>query len=120
MELSVQESLNVFYRHCISSNLAVSTIDNYRRSLVPYMLFLTQEEHIETIDKTTPDSVLKYLEYLRKRNLAGVTIADKYMVLKVFYNFLTEWEYIAENPMKHIRKPKYQRNTQGLSLHRKS
>lgn len=109
MELSVQESLNVFYRHCISSNLAVSTIDNYRRSLVPYMLFLTQEEHIETIDKTTPDSVLKYLEYLRKRNLAGVTIADKYMVLKVFYNFLTEWEYIAENPMKHIRKPKYQK-----------
>ena len=103
---TVQEVLKAFHRHCVGSNLAGSTLDNYRRNLVPYLLFLSQEHQINDITETTPEIILEYLGCLRKKNFSSITIADKYMVLKVFYNFLTEWEYLSKNPMEHLRKPK--------------
>lgn len=105
--ITVQEALNTFYRHCVSSNLACSTLDNYRRNLLPFVSFLSQwPGQMADVKTITPETILKYLEYLRQKALAGVTVADRYMVLKVFFNFLLEWEYIETSPMARIRKPK--------------
>lgn len=96
----------MFYRRCIGLNLSRSTLENYRKHLTDYLLFLSQTMDIETIAETTENTILQYLKSLKGRGLSPVTVLDRFIVLRVFYSFLVEWGYLESNPMEHLKKPK--------------
>lgn len=74
--------------------------------MTDYLLFLSQTKNIETIAETTNNTILQYLKSLRGKGLSPVTVSDRFIVLRVFYNFLVEWGYLESNPMEHLKKPK--------------
>ena len=74
--------------------------------MTDYLLFLSQTKNIETIAETTNNTILQYLKSLRGKGLSPVTVLDRFIVLRVFYNFLVEWGYLEINPMEHLKKPK--------------
>lgn len=74
--------------------------------MTDYLLFLSQTKNIETIAETTNNTILQYLKSLRGKGLSPVTVSDRFIVLRVFYNFLVEWGYLEINPMEHLKKPK--------------
>lgn len=86
--------------------MSESTLENYRKHLTDYLLFLSQTMDIKVIAETTENTILQYLRSLKGRGLSPVTVLDRFIVLRVFYNFLVTWGYLESNPMEHLKKPK--------------
>ena len=99
------EGTEIFYRRCVGLNLANSTLSSYQKNLLDFAYFLTQE-NVSDILKVKREDIFNYLNFLKRKNLSPITVADRYVVLRVFYNCLVQYDYLTESPLRHIRKPK--------------
>jgi site-specific recombinase XerD len=105
MNMKFIDGANLFYSRCVGLNLANSTILSYQKGLLDFAYFLT-EANISDILKVKPTDILNYLSYIKRKRLAPVTVADRYILLRAFYNFLVQYDYLTESPLRNIKKPK--------------
>jgi len=99
------EACNDFYRRCVGMNLSNNTIDSYRKDLLLFGKFMVASE-IKDVLKVSPNDILMYLDYVRNRGLAPISVADKFTSLRVFFNYLVQAERLLKSPLENMRKPK--------------
>jgi site-specific recombinase XerD len=95
----------MFYRRCVGLNLANSTIGSYRKDLLMFGDFMAAAG-LRDILKVSSNDVLMYLDYICRRGLSPVSVADKYTSLRVFFNYLVQTEHLLRSPLEHLHKPK--------------
>ncbi|MBU5444197.1 site-specific integrase [Paenibacillus sp. MSJ-34] len=77
-------------------NLSVTTLDRYTRTLTDFNNFCSEEE-IVNVEEVTANTVKKYLIYCQdKKGNNQTTKNSKLRVLKSFFNYLVESEYITD------------------------
>ena len=103
--------LNVkFLSKCNAENLANTTLDTYNYHIKDFIKFVSRynDLHIENINQNT---IIEYLAHLRKCNYQPVTIKDRFIVLKMFFDYLYKSNIITINPLSYIKLPKIPKKT---------
>lgn len=114
---SFSEAKALFLLHCRAKNLSKRTVPWYEEKLAYFERFLQQ--HYPDVDLTalTPALIKDFIceqqrrdnEKVKGRTLSSYTVAGIVRVLKVFFNFLNEEEYLETNPCGKIKVPKIQK-----------
>ena len=99
------EALQMFYRRCVGLNLSNATIGSYRKDLLLFGDFMNRSDLKDVLNVSSND-VLMYLDFVRRKGLSPVSVADKYTSLRVFYNYLVQTERLLKSPLEHLHKPK--------------
>lgn len=98
------EKIEEFITHLKASGRAASTATNYKYDLVRfYQWFQLFTDHTE-IERITSLDILAYRDDLIRRGRSPATINRKLSVIRSFLQYGLEQKWIAENPVKPIRK----------------
>lgn len=89
----------------IEKNCSPLTIENYKRDLEEFFLFLEQED-IKDVTSVEYFVARLFLTKLYERNLSKRTVARKISCLRSFYKFLVREEVARENPFSLVTLPK--------------
>ncbi len=113
MKIRVDEFLNYLN---VERGLAANTLEAYRRDLTCYTVFL-QQRGVADWPHTGRDHITDFMMARKEQGLAAVSIARNLAAIKVFYRFLVDQRYLAQNPTSTIDSPKlWQRLPDTLSV----
>ena len=103
--MKIAEAVQGFYRRCKAENLSTNTIKTYS------YLFHRAFHHFygqgkEEIEEINTDDIRKYLISLQDAGYSPHSICDVYRSLSCFFRWLHMENYVDENPMKLVKKPK--------------
>lgn len=111
---SLPKVFMAFYDDMMGDDKSFTTIDTYTNYVISFMNYITDgkpEEEFYT--KVTAPIIKKYLVSLRTRDIDGQTVragddiqATRWSALNTFFVFLTNNNYIKENPMAKTKRPK--------------
>jgi integrase/recombinase XerD len=79
-----------------------NTISWYQMCVGHYLQWCAEEAK----EYKKPDTIEDYLVKLRKSNLASSTVSGYFTALAAWFKWLYQREYIPDNPLRHIQKPK--------------
>lgn len=111
------EARRMFVLHCRAKNLSGRTIPWYEEKLKHFEAFV-KEKYPGMDAAAAPAAVIKeYVCFLqekengkaRGKKLSSYTVAGIVRVLKVFFKFLSDESYIAQNPCERVPIPKIQK-----------
>ena len=106
--MKIAEALQGFYRRCKAENLSINTIKTY--SYLFHRAFRYFNGHgKERIEEIKADDIRKYLISLQDAGYSQHSICDVYRSLSCFFRWLHMENYIDENPMQRVKKPKLPR-----------
>jgi integrase/recombinase XerC len=117
MQLKLQELPSIFeefYVYLNGDHKSYTTIERYINYVQDFMLYVTEGKHNDIFYKTiTPIVIKRYVSSLETQNKNGEIVrlgdeiqATRWSALNTFFNFLTEEDYIAINPMTKTKRPK--------------
>ena len=86
--------------------IAKNSVVSYKRDLMDFRSFLTQEKLTELSVATK--NIRDFIEYLSKHSLKARSINRKLSTIKGYYEFLVSENHIINNPVLMIDLPKYQ------------
>ncbi len=89
----------------IEKNSSHYTIENYKRDLKEFFLFLEEQEITDVASVEYFDARI-FLTKLYERNLSKRTVARKISCLRTFYKFLVREGEVSENPFSLVTLPK--------------
>ncbi|MCG1008716.1 tyrosine recombinase XerC [Salinicoccus sp. ID82-1] len=93
-------------------NLSAHTVDNYRRDISEFLLFLGEEGlSIETFKYM---DARNYLNMLYRKQLKKSTVSRKISALRSFYNHLIDKGAISSNPFTSLPNPKKEKPLPGF------
>lgn len=99
----LESAKSLFLTNRKSRNLSKQTLFWYDLYLTKFIQHIGNRE----LASLKGYDIEQYLTFRQEQpNTRDVTVRDIYKVLKVFFNFLLEEEYILHNPMKRIKPPK--------------
>lgn len=102
-----------FYYYLKENNLAERTIQENIKDIIRFNEWAT-EENFTTIVNLNYNELLKYVQYLKKRDLTVQTINIRVSSLRKYYNHLKDEGVIEKNPAKHLHiKGELQRITEN-------
>lgn len=94
----------------------------YLTDLNQYFTYLKMNHNnidIDFFNKIKPVDITVYLDYYRnsaKKPKADSTVAVMFNVIKAFYTFLEDNEYIKKNPCSRLKAPKVQQPTKTVAM----
>ncbi len=112
----MREATEAFLRHLGGERqLAVHTIDAYRRDLAEFEGFLTEYTGTPEWEWTGVDrlTLRSFLGWLKRRSLARKSVARKLSGIRSFLRFLHREERIPRNPARGLRSPKGEHRLPG-------
>ncbi len=109
---SMPEKIMLFLASKKLDGRAKSTLESYKRYLVQFSRFIQKEPQ----DITTMD-IRIYLTTFTKNNAKNSTLATVIYVLKSFFGWLHDEEYITRNPTSKIQATKKERNLRKALSH---
>ena len=86
--LTLQSAFEYFIRRCKVKNLSEESIQSYRYKIKPFIVFYGEESPINTINKSTVDDYVLYLE--RESKASDITINSYLRSLKAFLYYCME------------------------------
>lgn len=89
----------------IEKNSSHYTIENYKRDLKEFFLFLEEQKITDVASAEYLDARI-FLTQLYERNLSKRTVARKISCLRTFYKFLVREGEVSENPFSLVTLPK--------------
>lgn len=90
----------------IEKAAATSTIHKYRADLNRFRNFLTTNQNLKDFSCITPENIRNYLSYLKNSfNYKTSSMANKINIIKHFFSFLHNADYIKSNPSILIKTP---------------
>ena len=103
-----------FYDDMRGDRKSFTTIDTYTNYVASFMNYITDNNLEEDFYKRVTTSMIKqYLVSLQTRDIDGQTVrtgddiqATRWSALNTFFMFLTNNDYIKENPMSKTKRPK--------------
>lgn len=90
----------------VHKHLSANSVENYRRDLMAWALFLQQESNANSLKTASSDDLRAYLHDLTKRGLSVRTRARKLSSIRSFYKFLLSNREISVDPTFMIKNPK--------------
>lgn len=96
------ELLDRFLTTKEAAGCSINTLRWYRMCVGHYIEWTDDEDQ----EYKKPDTVENYLANLRQRKLASSTVSGYFAALAAWFTWLTQREHIADNPLRHIPKPK--------------
>lgn len=101
----IAEAVQGFYRRCKAEGVSNNTIKTYSYHFYRFVhhLFADKKEKIENV---STDDIRKYLIGMQDKGYSPHTVADVYRSISCFFRWLYTENYIAENPMQRVKKPK--------------
>lgn len=108
------EIFEEFYIYLNGDHKTYTTIERYINYVQDFMIFITKGKPNNTFYKdVTPTVIKRYISSLETQNKNGEIVrlgdeiqATRWSALNTFFNFLTEEDYIAINPMTKTKRPK--------------
>ncbi len=85
------------------------TLIAYKKDLNQFLEFLN-DKSITEVSKITDRIIRLYIVLLNEQNLTRTSISRKLSVLRGYFKFLTQNEFIEHNPLSSIKNPKTIRN----------
>lgn len=108
------EIFEEFYVYLNGDRKSYTTIERYINYVQDFMMHITKGNPNNSFYKNvTPLAIKRYISSLETQNKNGEIIrlgdeiqATRWSALNTFFNFLTEEDYIAINPMTKTKRPK--------------
>ncbi len=104
IQISFQDSLELFLDDCNIRNLRPYTINYYRNELNVYYKHLREQE-IDTSPSKITTNIIKnnVILYMKKQGIKTVTINTRLRAIRSYFNYLHRENYIKNNPMKSVK-----------------
>jgi len=81
------------------------TIETNRERLMYFHRFLS-ENGIGEIEEVTPEEIDRYIASLYRKNLSVYTIAGRIQVIKTFFAWSDQRNYVEKSPASHLKEPR--------------
>ena len=85
---------------------SMNTIEAYSRDVMQYLEFLSSELGIEDVKEIIRDDIQTYIAFLHDQQLSSSSISRKISSIRLFHKFLYLNDYVDENLLSYIVKPK--------------
>ncbi|WP_251667983.1 tyrosine-type recombinase/integrase [Sporosarcina sp. NCCP-2331] len=95
--------------HAKAENLTKKTIINKTHELGHLCSYLQEKRAITELDKITVHDLRSYFRFKQKQNLQPQSIVTKMKLISAFFNWCIKEEYIEDNPMRKVDRPKVQK-----------
>ncbi len=106
----MREYISAFLDYLVlEKNLSENTLASYHRDLQDFSEFL-ERTGIEGPEKVEPETVLLFLEDLKRKGLSARSLARKLSALRTFFRFLELEGRLEKNPLALIESPKLPQN----------
>ncbi|MDD4565399.1 MAG: tyrosine recombinase XerD [Eubacteriales bacterium] len=84
--------------------------DAYRRDILEFSRIIQEKQNLD-LDEASKTEVVAHMLQLKNTGKSSATVNRKAASLRAFYNFMTEKNYISENPAVNIKSPKIERKS---------
>jgi len=101
--MDLEKAKERFIDYLLATNKAKNTILAYRRDLDQLIHYLKEFTQIEEITK---EELIGFMIYLAKKELTGKTRARKAYAVRTFFRYLSNQDYVPQNPAKNLEIPK--------------
>lgn len=130
----IDQQIEEFLTNCQIKHLSPKTIKAYNQSLLLMAAYLQQEHKVEDAEKVRAPHITAYIGYLTergkytielprtskqptyperrtdyKRQLTKTSINNHIRNMRVFFNYLVDFDYINKSPMARVKQLKNQR-----------
>ena len=88
-----------------SESVTISTLETYERGLKGFFDYLIAQN---ILDLTVVDTgtIREFLISLKDKGLRGITVHQYFRILRTFFKFLHQEDYLSKNPMVNVKPPK--------------
>lgn len=103
-----QEYLNLFIRHIEDESYSEETIQSYEKVITQFMRYLSAiyQKNKEPFE-VNPSDIKDYIQYQTEKRGKSISTANKELtVLKTFFNYLWEKDYVKVDPCVKIKRLK--------------
>ena len=96
------------FKYHLEDDLRASnhTVSAYISDLEQYAEFLKKYEKIEDVTEIEREDVLKYIQSMKRKDLAKASITRKIIAIKDFHKYLFKEGITKDDPAKHLEVPK--------------
>ncbi|WP_246602607.1 tyrosine-type recombinase/integrase [Sporosarcina aquimarina] len=95
--------------HAKAENLSKQTITNKTHELGHLCSYLEEKRATTEIEKITVHDLRAYFRFKQKQGLQPQSIVAKMKLISAFFNWCIKEEYIEDNPMRKVDRPKVQK-----------
>lgn len=101
----MKEVLNSYLEYLeIQKNYSKNTIDNYRRDIEKFMVFMNDEGFLyNTVNVTL---IRNFLMQEKRKGISARSNERRLIACRKFYDYLLRYEFVESNPFSLIRSPK--------------
>lgn len=104
---TVERLMDAFHDYMvIELGLSRNTIEGYTRDVLQYLDYLDTELGIHDVKAITKDAIHTFIAHLYDKKLNASTVSRKISAIKLFHKFLYLNDYVNENLLSFIVKPK--------------
>ncbi|MFC5603155.1 tyrosine-type recombinase/integrase [Sporosarcina koreensis] len=104
--MELEDVLEEYRYHCLAKGFTEKTMRNKRQELTQMKTYLMEKRAIRDIESVT---VHDMRAYIRQKQIAGLqpqSIVAMIKLISAFFNWCVSEEYLIENPMNKVEKPK--------------
>lgn len=107
----MEEQIQAFLEYIRSTKgYAHNTVEAYRNDLTQFLNFATNERpQLSSWARVDKPLLLSFLLHLKERQYTPASVARKVAVIKTFYHFLRERQWVTEDPTAKLDSPKVEK-----------
>ena len=90
----------------VEKNLSPHSIEAYERDINRYLLFLKEEEKINSLEEVNQKHIRGFIRALNDAHLAPASITRTFSSIRSFHSFLSEEQFVQKNPSQLLDSPK--------------
>ncbi|HHY33627.1 MAG TPA: site-specific tyrosine recombinase XerD [Firmicutes bacterium] len=97
----------------VERGLAQNSLESYARDLNQFTSFV-EECQGRTLDEVTQDTIMAYIEHLKRQGKAASSVCRQLAAIRGFYRFLDREGKIQRDPTVNLGSPKQERRLPGV------
>ncbi|MYL33245.1 tyrosine-type recombinase/integrase [Pontibacillus yanchengensis] len=115
--LLLEDVIEEYLYHCLARGFTKKTLINKRQEYKQLKLYLKEKRGITELDCVTSFDLKAYIRSKRQSGLQPQSIVSMAKMVKAFFNWCVEEEYLVESPMKKVALPQVPKRVKdGLSI----
>ncbi|MBT3216435.1 MAG: site-specific tyrosine recombinase XerD [Candidatus Marinimicrobia bacterium] len=103
METHIQDYITMIQ---VEKNLAIKTVEAYKRDIGRYLKFLEEEQNVTSILRVKDDEIRAFIRVLSDLKLAPSTLHRNFSAIRSYHSFLVESELTKHNPAQLLDPPR--------------
>lgn len=104
--LELIDVLEEYDYHCLVKGFTQKTMVNKRQELKQMKIYLLEKRGITQLESATIHDLKAFIRSKQKAGLQSASIISMHKIMSAFFNWCVSEEYLKENPMKKVERPK--------------